>query len=125
MQESPVIDVEMSEDGILICRIQRRLNWELSGQFRDLLLPKLNDGDVKAVLVDLSNTTMMDSSGIGNLVAAYSKFRKKGNPFVLSGVTANALESLEMMSLEAVFQLFDSPEQAISHLKSLVKGTTD
>ena len=75
------------------------------------------------VLVNMARVTYIDSSGIGELVSAFSKLRKAGGQLILTGVTkelsylfhvANLDRVLDMVSDEAAaLEKFNKPPQEI------------
>ena len=67
---------------------------------------------VKRVIVDLRETSFLDSSGLGTLAAALKKAMDQGTELALVPSEA-ARRTLSTAGLETVFQLFDSVEEAL------------
>ncbi|MBX2821851.1 MAG: STAS domain-containing protein [Rhodothermaceae bacterium] len=67
----------------------------------------------KSMVVDLSKADMIDSSGIGVLIAAYTSVRKHGGAIRLSGLE-NRVRGVFMMSklLGNVFEDYQTKEEA-------------
>ncbi len=62
----------------------------------------------RAVLVDLSAVTYIDSSGIASLVEGYQNARNVGLKFCLVDVSEAALSVLELARLNKVFPIYPS-----------------
>ena len=67
----------------------------------------------RAVVVDLSAVTYVDSSGIAGLVEAYQMARKNGTRFVLAAISDPVRRVLQLARLDRVFTLADSVEAAM------------
>ena len=71
----------------------------------------LKEGGKKIVL-NLEAVPYIDSSGIGELVSTYTTVAKGGGQLKLLNLTKRIYESLSIMKLLFVFQIYDS-EQAM------------
>jgi anti-anti-sigma factor len=69
-----------------------------------------NYGDV---VLQLENVAFVDSSGLGALVRLVSTARAKGGDIKLCGVQPQLRKTLEMTSLLAMFETYDSEAEAI------------
>lgn len=65
------------------------------------------------VLVDLSQVTYIDSSGVASLVEGYQTAKKKGLEFALVGVSDAALSVLRLARLDRVFPIHGSVEERL------------
>jgi anti-sigma B factor antagonist len=83
-----------------------------SDQFRDLLYEVINE-EVVNVVVDLSGSTWMNSSGLGMLISGLTTMRSSGGDLRLVGLNESTRRPLEVTRLDGVFQIFDSLEEAI------------
>ena len=68
----------------------------------------------KAVLVDMSEVSYIDSSGVATLVEGLQAARKAGAAFALVAVSPSARQVLELARLDQVFTLYDDLEQALA-----------
>jgi len=62
------------------------------------------------VLVDLSEVSYIDSSGVASLVEGYQEAKSSGVEFGLIGVSSAALSVLQLARLDKVFPIHDSVE---------------
>ena len=72
----------------------------------------------KSIVVDLSKAEMIDSSGIGLLIASYNLLREQGGSIRLSGLE-NRVRGVFVISklLGAVFQDYETAEEAVQSFK--------
>src|SRR5262245_6689971 len=59
------------------------------------------------IVIDLSGTQYIDSSGLGELVAAYTTVRNRGGSLCLNRLTSKAKEFLQMAKLLNVINVVD------------------
>ncbi|MHB8653035.1 MAG: bifunctional UDP-N-acetylglucosamine diphosphorylase/glucosamine-1-phosphate N-acetyltransferase GlmU [Terriglobia bacterium] len=64
----------------------------------------------KGVLVNLAGVTYVDSSGIGELVSAFSKLRKAGGQLILTGVSKELSYLFHVANLDRVLEIV--PDEA-------------
>lgn len=77
-----------------------------SPKLREELLARLGDGH--DVLIDLSQVTYIDSSGIASLVEGFQVAKGQKQRFGLVGVSESALQVLQLARLDTVFDIRDS-----------------
>lgn len=83
---------------------------------------KALDGSTpKGLLLDVSEVSVVDSAGLGELTVIYSVASRKGCPLVLVGVTPHIRHILEVTRLDAL--LPSSPDFASA--KKTMKGGTE
>ena len=59
------------------------------------------------IVIDLSRTQYIDSSGLGELVASYTTVRNRGGSLCLNRLTSKAKEFLQMAKLLNVIEVVD------------------
>jgi anti-sigma B factor antagonist len=65
------------------------------------------------VIVDLSDVSYIDSSGVASLVEALQAAKKQGSQFALAAVSEPTRRVLELARLDKVFTLYGSVELAL------------
>ncbi|QJT08839.1 STAS domain-containing protein [Oceanidesulfovibrio marinus] len=102
----------ITSDGPLV-RVE--IHGEFSLEFTDMLKrqlePWLDSKSCQAVAIDLSETTFMDSSGIGFLVAKASRLRSEGKAFYLLKPSPKVRRILSLVKLERFFTSLDNDEE--------------
>src|SRR5215813_10154388 len=84
---------------------------------RETLRVQVNDGARQFVL-NLGDVSYIDSSGLGELVSAYTTVRNKQGDVKLLNLTAKAKDLLQMTKLLTVFDVYDDESKAVSALKA-------
>jgi anti-sigma B factor antagonist len=77
------------------------------------------EGGAKRIVLDLTGVNYIDSSGIGELVSAYTTTRNSGGELVLAGLTKKVSDLLKITKLYTVFQVFETAETAEAAIASL------
>jgi len=83
---------------------------------RETLRVQVNDG-VRLIILNLADVSYIDSSGLGELVSAYTTVRNKTGDVKLLNLTAKAKDLLQMTKLLTVFDVYDNEAKAITALK--------
>ena len=79
---------------------------------RNAMQEILNDG-AKKVVIHMAGVTMIDSSGIGELVSAYTTATDRGAKLKLANLPAKVSDILTITQLITVFDVFDSEAEAV------------
>lgn len=85
---------------------------EGSSTIREMLRDLTNNGD-KKILLNLSDVSYMDSTGIGELVAGFTSAVNGGGIVKLLGVTRRVKDVLQISRLYTVFEAFDDEAHAV------------
>jgi anti-sigma B factor antagonist len=86
-----------------------------SPKAREEILQHLNSK--RNVLVDLSNVSYIDSSGVASLVEGYQLARSLKVDFGLVGVSHAAMQVLQLARLDKVFPIYSTVREAIDNTK--------
>lgn len=81
-------------------------------QFRSTMENLAAQGDTK-IVVNLSQIIMADSSGVGALVRAQSSLKPKGGALKLVAPSRLVLQTLKILGLLSVFEVFEDEEAAV------------
>ena len=76
------------------------------------------DTGTKKLVVDLSSVNYMDSSGVGELTAAYTSARNKGCELKLLRLTRRIDDLMQITKLATIFDIYSNEQQALSSFKS-------
>jgi anti-sigma B factor antagonist len=93
---------------VALVRVTGEVDLSWSQQVRKTILDAL--GKSKAVGVELSQVTYMDSSGIAALVEGFQTARAKGIKFGLVSASSPVRSVLALARLDKVFPMVDSAE---------------
>ncbi len=100
------------EEGVVVLRLEGNiLAGGTASEVHATVHEELERGNRNFVL-DLSGTKLINSSGIGILISALTAARNQGGDVRLAAVSEKVAHILEMMRLDRVFQIYDTPEAA-------------
>jgi anti-sigma B factor antagonist len=68
------------------------------------------------IVVDLSETTFLDSTALGVLIGAVKRLRSDSGRLVLVNVDANIAKTFEITGLDQIFTILPTREEAIAAL---------
>ena len=83
---------------------------------RDRIRNLLSDGDSK-FLLNLADVNYIDSSGLGELVTAFTTVRNQGGQLKLLNLTTRVHDLLQITKLLTVFDVFTSEPEAVKSLR--------
>jgi len=89
---------------------------EGSSVLRDTVKDLLGKGHRK-ILVNLAEITYIDSSGIGELISAFTSARSRGGELKLLHLTKKIHDLLQITKLYTVFDVKDDEVQALAAFK--------
>ena len=101
-------------DSVIVIDISGRITLgEGCSQLRELIRDQLSKGK-KQVLLNLADVTYIDSSGIGELVSAYTAVSNQGGQLKLLNLTKKVHDLLQITKLYTVFDIHDDEAKAIA-----------
>jgi anti-sigma B factor antagonist len=106
-------------DGVTVVDMSGRITLgEGSVVLRDTIRDLIGKGQ-KKILLNLGDVTYIDSSGIGELVSAFTAVRREGGELKLLNLTKKVHDLLQITKLYTVFDIKDDEAVAI---KSFTKS---
>jgi anti-sigma B factor antagonist len=75
------------------------------------------DSDRVGLILNLEEVPMMDSVGLGMLVAAYTSLARKGTKMVLLNVGRSIRYLLVITKLDQIFEKYDDEDEAVESFK--------
>lgn len=100
-------------DGVTILDLSGRITLgEGSVVLRDQIRDLISKGE-KKILLNLGDVTYIDSSGIGELVSAFTTVRNQGGELKLLNLTKKVHDLLQITKLYTVFDVKDDEASAI------------
>lgn len=85
---------------------------EGASAFRDMLRDLAAKGD-KKLLLNLSEVSYIDSSGIGEMVSGFTTITNHGGHLKLVGLSKRVKDLLQITKLYTVFEVYDDEAAAI------------
>jgi len=100
-------------DGVTVVDMSGRITLgEGSVILRDTIRDLIGKGQ-KRILLNLGDVTYIDSSGIGELVSAFTAVRREGGELKLLNLTKKVHDLLQITKLYTVFDIKDDETAAI------------
>ncbi|MGA7615311.1 MAG: STAS domain-containing protein [Thermoanaerobaculia bacterium] len=81
-------------------------------QLRDVIMDALKNGKNR-ILLDMSGVTTIDSSGIGELVGAYTTVTNRGGKLKLLHLPGKVSDLLQVTQLITVFEVYEDEQKAV------------
>jgi len=104
-------------NGIVIVDLSGRITLgEGSVLLRDMVRDLVTKGQRK-ILLNLGDVTYIDSSGIGELVSAFTTVRNQGGELKLLNLTKKVHDLLQITKLYTVFDVKDDEATAVAAFK--------
>lgn len=104
-------------DGVTVLELSGRITLgEGSVQLRDAIRDLIAKGQ-KRILLDLGEVNYIDSSGLGELVSAYTTVKNQGAALKLLKLTKKVHDLLQLTKLYTVFDIYDDEASAIASFK--------
>jgi anti-sigma B factor antagonist len=100
-------DLEITEDAgeeSTLVRLRGRLSIDSSPAFRDLLLALLRRQSPTGVIVDLTELSYMDASGVATLVEGLKTARNRETTLCLKGLQGRVRHLFEVTGLLTLFE---------------------
>ncbi len=92
--------------------------YEKANPVRDIFEKALSDKESK-ILINLKDTTYLDSSGIGILIRYFSELRKTGGELVICSSNKAVKNVLHMAKVHKFIKIFNNEEESLNVLQSL------
>lgn len=104
-------------DGVTILDLSGRITLgEGSVQLRDAIRDLISKG-VKQILLSLGDVNYIDSSGLGELVSAFTTAKNQNADVKLLNLTKKVKDVLQVTKLYTVFDIYDDEASAIASFK--------
>ena len=100
-------------DSVTVVDVSGRITLgEGCAQLRELIRDQLSKGN-KKILINLADVSYIDSSGIGELVSAYTAVTNQGGQLKLLKLTKKVHDLLQITKLYTVFDVHDDEAEAV------------
>ena len=101
-------------NGVVIVDLSGRITLgEASGKLRETVRDLLSKGN-KKILLNLGDTTYIDSSGLGELVSSYTTAANQGAKVKLLNVQKKVDDLLQITKLYTVFDSYTDEAKAVA-----------
>ena len=105
------------EDGICVVNIEGNIALDGVNEAKAYLKPHLEDGNLKAMVINFSKVNFIDSSGIGLIVSVFKTLQQKNVKFALCALQKKNEEIFVITRLNKILDIYDSEEACMAALK--------
>jgi anti-sigma B factor antagonist len=104
-------------DGVTVLDVKGKINLG-SGDIalRNAVHDALNGG-ARAILLNLQHVSLIDSSGVGELVSSYTTVTNRGGKLKLASLPSKVQDVLLITQLITVFEVFDDEASAVASFR--------
>jgi anti-sigma B factor antagonist len=111
------VETERVSDDTALVALHGQVDLHTAPELRDQLVAAIEDGAVNLV-VDLTETTFIDSMTLGVLLGAVKRLRPRGGRLRIVCDDSNIRKIFEITLLDRVFALYGTRAQALERLVS-------
>jgi anti-sigma B factor antagonist len=99
-------------DGVHVVAVSGEVDLFTAPEFKQRVMAPIGAG-VDRVIVDLTETTFIDSSSLGVLIGAHRRLKSRGGGLVVACSTDAIVKTFRITGLDGVFTLAPSVEAAL------------
>ncbi len=94
-------------DGLLIIKFEGDLDNMATYQYKTKLCEVIKLNQFNKVIIDLSNVTFIDSSGIGLLLGRYNQISQYGGNLVLCGINKHIKKTIQISGIASIIDIYE------------------
>lgn len=99
------------DDKILVVHVTKELDHHIAKEVKEQSDKLMKEYTIEGIIFDFTNTTFMDSSGIGMIMGRYKKLEGKNGFVGVAGVNPSINRILEISGLYKIVQLYQLEKQ--------------
>ncbi|MDH4263279.1 MAG: STAS domain-containing protein [Spirochaetia bacterium] len=84
-------------------------------ELKQAIFDIVENSGTQSIIIDMKETSYLDSSGIGALVAGQKKIKLKGGKFALVNIKDEVLNVLKLATLDQFFTIYESEQNINSY----------
>jgi len=120
MQNYSVLNTQSEEDVIVVSVLARRVYLQVVDTFREELQNLLRS-TTGAILLNLEKVSVMNSVGLGVLIAAHDQLSKQNRGFAITNLQPLMQDIFSRMKLETVIAVRKTQAEGLEYLRGLKK----
>ena len=101
-----------TQQGVIVILAPPRLTVNVSGELKDIINEYITNGHYK-IVVNLSSTRFMDSSGLGAIISFIEKLRDKKGDIRLASPQKYIRDILELTHINQVIKSYETESKAV------------
>jgi anti-sigma B factor antagonist len=108
---------------VIVMQLPEELKRQEVGPFLEELQPLL-ESDRPRVVLDCSEVRHMDSAGVEMLLHCMQEAMKRDGDLKLAAISPESAVILELMRVDRLFEIFDTPEEAVQSFQGFPVAPT-
>jgi len=114
--------IDWEIDGVVVLSANGRLVLgEATTRFRACIRELIERGNIYVVL-NLKDVHYIDSSGLGELVTAYTTLKKRGGALKLLNLSPHGEDLMQLTKLYTIFEIFTDEDEAVRSFGPVLAG---
>jgi anti-sigma B factor antagonist len=109
-------------DGCVVVSVRGEVDLATAPTLKTRLLDLVAEGE-NEIIVDLSDTDFLDSTGLGAVVAAYKRVRAHDGHLKLVASSSRVKRVFEITNLDRVVPILATVEEACAHVPTVADAT--
>ena len=114
---NPILQIKKAGDVCVVRIDSKKLYQNEAARFREEMMVLLGKS-CRSLVLDMSEVRVMNSSAIGVVLLVSDQLKKKNGKFAVGGLSPLLKELFERMYLNTLFDVADTPEQAVSLIQN-------
>lgn len=110
--ENAVLNYEVKE-GSNIIRIDGEVIFENSNKIKEKAKNIIKENDIQSLIIDLTDTTYLDSSGIGAILSLFKFMRDRSGKLLITNPNDKVKRVFEVTKLNQILDIYADIEKAI------------
>ncbi len=106
-------------DDVEILKLSDRIDASCSFELKEIVQEMIEQKKIH-LLINLSNVTFIDSSGLGTLITCLKTIKNVGGQLKIAHLCQNVKNVFDMTRMDRVFEIFENDEAAIKSFKTQV-----
>ena len=102
-------------DGRHVVAVRGEIDLFTAPELKKMLADAIENGATR-VVVDLSETTFLDSTALGVLIGAVKRLRSRDGQLVIVNTGTNIAKTFEVTCLDQIFTILDTRDAAVEAL---------
>ncbi len=103
-----------TQQGVIVILAPQRLTVNVSGELKEIIKEYMTAGHYK-IVINLSSTRFMDSSGLGAIISFIEKLREKKGDIRLASPQKYIREILELTHINQVIKSYECEHEAVEN----------
>lgn len=117
MQPEFSLSQEPLRDGGVVVAVSGEIDLFTSPELKAALTEAI-EADMDRIVVDLTETTFLDSTALGVLIGALKRLRARGGRLTIVNVDDSIAKTFEITSLDQILVICSTRDEAISALRT-------